>query len=91
LTARVLAFSRTPEGRGRDRIAELDLKGLPILGNRLGAEEQNELDHLRTLYPDLPLDPDNIFDQMLIRMKEMAKKRALEAEAQKHAQDDEPE
>jgi hypothetical protein len=88
--ARVLAFSRTPEGRGRDRIAQLDLKGLPILGNRLCAEEQSELDHLRTLYPDLPLDPDNPLDQLLIRMKDMAKKRALEKEAQKHAQEDEP-
>jgi hypothetical protein len=93
LTARVLAFSRTPEGRARDRIAELGWKQtLLMCSGGLGAEELSELDHLQTLYPALPLDPDNLMDQILIKRNEHeAKKRALEAEAQKHAQDDEPE
>jgi hypothetical protein len=94
LTARVLAFSRTPEGRGRDRIAKLRgkrLESLEIFRNGLRAADQSELDHLLVLYPDLPLDPDNPLHQMLIKMKEHeAKKRALEKEAQKHAQEDEP-
>jgi hypothetical protein len=94
LTARVLAFSRTPEGRARDRIAELGwkrLESLETFRNGLRAADQSELDQLQTLYPDLPLDPDNPLDQVLIRMNEhKAKQRALEAEAQKHAQEDEP-
>jgi hypothetical protein len=94
LTARVLAFSRTPEGRARDRIAELGWKrfeSLETLRNGLRAADQSQLDQLQTLYPDLPLDPDNLMDQMLIEMNEhKAKQRALEAEAQKHAQEDEP-
>jgi hypothetical protein len=94
LTARVLAFSRTPEGRCRDRIAELrgkSLQSLEIFRNGLRAADQSELDHLLRLYPDLPLDPDNPLDQMRIEMKvHDAKKRALEKEAQKHAQEDEP-
>jgi hypothetical protein len=91
LTARVLAFSRTSEGRARDRIAELRWKQtLLMCSGGLSAEELSELDHLQTLYPALPLDPDNLKDQILIKMNEHeAKKRALEAEAQKHAQEDE--
>jgi hypothetical protein len=95
LTARVLAFSRTPEGRARDRIAVLGWKrfeSLETLRNGLRPADQSELDHLMMLYPDLPLDPDNLMDQILIKRNEYeAKKRALEAEAQKHAQEDEPE
>jgi hypothetical protein len=94
LTARVLAFSRTPEGRARARIAELGwmrFESLETLRNGLRVADQSELDQLQTLYPDLPLDPENLMDQMLIRMNEhKAKQRALEAEAQKHAQEDEP-
>ena len=93
LTARVLAFSRTPEGRARDRIAELRWKKVLLMrSGGISAEEQSELDNLQTLYPDLPLDPDNIRDRMLIEMNEhWAKKRALEAEARKRAQEDESE
>jgi hypothetical protein len=91
LTARVLAFSRTPEGCARDRIAELHWKQtLLMLRGGLSAAEQSELHHLQTLYPDLPLDPDNIFDQILIRMKDSIRDRTLEVEARKHAQEDEP-
>jgi hypothetical protein len=91
LTARVLAFSRTPEGRARDRIAELRWKQtLLMFSGGLSAKELSELDHLQTLYPDLPLDPDDPLDQLLITIREQIAKHALEKEAQKHAQEDEP-
>jgi hypothetical protein len=78
LMARVLAFSRTPEGRGRDRIAKLQgkrLESLETFRNGLGAADQSEL---LMLYPDLPLDPDNPNHQIPIKMNEhKAKKRVL--------------
>ena len=52
LRARVVAFDESPEGCARRRIRELEMQWR-------SAVEQNELDNLRTLYPDLPLDPDN--------------------------------
>jgi hypothetical protein len=88
LTARVVAFRRTPEGRCRDRIGDLNLKKMFSFRRGLSAAEQNELDHLRTLYPDLPLDPDIFMHQVLIEIEQSeAKKRALEVEARKHAQE----
>jgi hypothetical protein len=56
LTARVAAFDESPEGCARRRIRELEMQD--FRGGR-SAAEQNELDSLRTLYPDLPLDPDD--------------------------------
>src|ERR1700726_515010 len=52
LRARVVAFDESPEGCARRRIRELEMQWR-------SAVEQNELDNLRTLYPDLPLDPDD--------------------------------
>src|ERR1700726_1555046 len=52
LRARVVAFDESPEGCARRRIRDLEMQWL-------SAVEQNELDNLRTLYPDLPLDPDD--------------------------------
>jgi hypothetical protein len=90
LAARVAAFDRTPEARARCRIGELLEKQMYRIPHGLEAADQSELDHLRSLYPDLPWDPDNLLDQIGIRMEESARKRALEAEARKHAQEDEP-
>ena len=56
LRARVAAFEEGPEGCARRRIRDLEMQD--FRGGR-SAAEQNELDSLRTLYPDLPLDPDN--------------------------------
>jgi hypothetical protein len=56
LRARVAAFDESPEGCARHRIRDLEMQD--VRGGR-SAAEQNELDRLRTLYPDLPLDPDN--------------------------------
>jgi hypothetical protein len=56
LRARVAAFDESPEGCARRRIRELEMQD--FRGGR-SAAEQNELDRLRTLYPDLPLDPDD--------------------------------
>jgi hypothetical protein len=56
LRARVAAFDESPEGCARYRIRDLEMQD--FRGGR-SAAEQNELDSLRTLYPDLPLDPDN--------------------------------
>jgi hypothetical protein len=56
LTARVAAFNESPEGCARRRIRTLGMQD--FRGGR-SAAEQNELDNLRTLYPDLPLDPDD--------------------------------
>jgi hypothetical protein len=52
LRARVAAFDESPEGCARRRIRDLEM-------HWLSAVEQNELDNLRTLYPDLPPDPDD--------------------------------
>jgi hypothetical protein len=56
LRARVAAFDESPEGCARYRIRDLEMQD--FRGGR-SAAEQNELNSLRTLYPDLPLDPDN--------------------------------
>jgi hypothetical protein len=54
LRARVAAFDESPEGCARRRIRELEMQNF---GGR--PAEQSELDNLRTLYPDLPLDSDD--------------------------------
>jgi hypothetical protein len=90
LTWCIVAFDQSPEGCARERISELEWKSLmaPFGSEEISAAEQTELDHLRTLYPDLPLDPDDVAHQILIRMNEHeAKKRAMEVEARKHAQE----
>ena len=56
LRARVAAFEESPEGCARRRIRDLEMQN--FCGGRR-ADEQNELDSLRTLYPDLPPDPDD--------------------------------
>src|SRR6202048_3069612 len=56
LRARVAAFDESPEGCARRRIRDLEMQD--FRGGR-SADEQNELDSLRTLYPDLPPDPDD--------------------------------
>jgi hypothetical protein len=55
-TAIPSSFDESPEGCARRRIRDLEMQDF-----RAGrsAAEQNELDNLRTLYPDLPLDPDD--------------------------------
>ena len=74
MLARVLGFEQSSEGLGRQRI--LELRSRSNLG-RLCPAEQDELDKLRKLYPDLPLEDtagnnapslprkDNRFDQEL--------------------------
>jgi hypothetical protein len=52
--ARLAAYHESPEGRARSRIFKLELQ---TFAEGLSTAEQNELDSLRTLYPDLPLDP----------------------------------
>jgi hypothetical protein len=56
LRARVEAFHASPEGCARHRIRDLEMQD--FRGGR-SAAEQIELDNLLTLYPDLPLDPDD--------------------------------
>ena len=56
LRARVAAFDESSEGCARRRIRELEMQD--FRGGR-SAAEQSELDSLRTLYPDLLLDPDD--------------------------------
>ena len=53
LSARVAAFDESPEGCARRRIRDLEMQ------RGRSAAEQSELDNLRTLYPDLPLDSDD--------------------------------
>ena len=55
LTARLAAFHESPEGRARERIGELFLKSF----RGLSTAEQNERDNLKSLYPDLPPDPND--------------------------------
>jgi hypothetical protein len=51
LTARLAAYRYSPEGRGRRRIWELELKDI---GGRRTLDEQKELDQLVSLYPKPP-------------------------------------
>jgi hypothetical protein len=56
LMARLAAYHESPEGRARSRIFKLELQ---TFAEGLSTAEQNELDSLRTLYPDLPFDPND--------------------------------
>jgi hypothetical protein len=54
--ARLCAFGESPEGRARSRIFDLVVKGWHRKGR--SPAEQDELDSLRAIYPDPPLDDD---------------------------------
>ena len=56
LLARVRAFAQSPEGLGRHRILELEVK---TFSRGPSPAEQDELDRLRKLYPDVPMDDDD--------------------------------
>jgi hypothetical protein len=56
LRARVAAFDESPQGCARRRIRDIEMQDF---GGGRSAAEQSELDNLRTLYPDLPLDSDD--------------------------------
>ena len=71
LTARVAAFEESPEGYARRRIRDLILQDFR---EGRSAAEQNELDSLRTLYPDLPLDPDDPLTEALEAWRQVAAK-----------------
>src|SRR6202022_590617 len=62
LRARVTAFYESPEGCARERISHLEMQD--FRGGR-SAAEQNELDNLKPLSPDLPLDPDDPLTEAL--------------------------
>jgi len=55
-------FRPSTEGCARRHIRDLQLQD--FRGGR-SADEQNELDNLKTLYPDLPLDPDDPFTEAI--------------------------
>jgi hypothetical protein len=71
LTARVAAFEESPEGCARRRIRDLILQDFR---EGRSVAEQNELDSLRTLYPDLPLDPDDPLTEALEAWRQVAAK-----------------
>jgi hypothetical protein len=71
LIARVAAFEESPEGCARRRIRDLILQDFR---EGRSAAEQNELDSLRTLYPDLPLDPDDPLTEALEAWRQVAAK-----------------
>ena len=56
LTARSLALAETPKAVSRRRISELELWRVSKV---LSPAEQSELDRLKPLYPDRPLDPND--------------------------------
>jgi hypothetical protein len=62
LTWCVVAFDLSPEGRARKRIGELGRKSFyaGYGSGEFSAAERTEFDHLRTLYPVLPPDPDGL-------------------------------
>ena len=53
LTARLSAYRYSPEGRDRERMLELKLKGI---AGCLSVDEQNERDQLKVIYPEGPSD-----------------------------------
>ena len=77
MTARVAAYQETAEGRGRRRKFELMLQS--FIG--FTPKEKSEYEHLQTLYPDLPLDPDDpmkpVYDRMIESQSARAKKKLL--------------
>ena len=74
LRARVVAFDESPEGCARRRIRELEMQWR-------SAVEQNELDNLRTLYPDLPLDPDHPLTETFETWRRVAAEARLQHRA----------
>jgi hypothetical protein len=72
LTARVAAYQETAEGRGRERCDELWLQS--FMG--LTPEEKGEYEHLKTLYPDEPMDPDDPMKPVLDMIMERDAARA---------------
>jgi len=56
LLGRVLAFEQSPQGLARRRIFQLELD---TFSRGPSPAEQDELDRLRKLYPDVPLDDDD--------------------------------
>jgi hypothetical protein len=78
LRARVAAFDESPEGCARHRIRDLEMQD--FRGGR-SADEQNELDSLRTLYPDLPLDPDNPLTEAFEAWRRVAAKKCCSIQA----------
>jgi hypothetical protein len=75
LRARVEGYEQSPEGLARSRIHDLEIKAFLREGRTTA--EQSELDGLRALYPNPPLDPDDPTDARLIesdaRSMELAK------------------
>src|SRR6202048_490220 len=78
LRARVTAFYESPEGCARERIRHLEMQD--FRGGR-SAGEQNGLDSLRTLYPDLPLDPDNPLTEAFEAWRGVAAKKCCSIQA----------
>jgi hypothetical protein len=78
LRARVAAFDESPVGCARHRIRDLEMQD--FRGGR-SADEQNELDSLRTLYPDLPLDPDNPLTEAFEAWRRVAAKKCCSIQA----------
>jgi hypothetical protein len=95
VAAGIAAFDRTPEGRARKRIMELEDKKRESLLDpsrdtlfRLSPEDQRELDFLQSLYPDLPPDPNDRMYGILMQLQKDVASEARELEAQKRGQDD---
>jgi hypothetical protein len=72
LTARIAAYRESAEVRGRNRIFELTMKKF----SGLTPEENGEYEHLKTLYPDLPMDPDDPYKEVYDRLVESQLARA---------------
>ena len=71
LTARLAAYRHSPEGRGRRRKWELELKGI---GGRRTLDEQKELDQLVLLYPESPRESE-LATAIMLKLAELRKKR----------------
>ena len=71
LTARFAAYRHNPEGRGRRRMWELELKGI---GGRLTLDEQKELDQIALLYP-ATLGESELAAAITLKLAELRKKR----------------
>jgi hypothetical protein len=95
VAARIAAFDRTPEGRVRKRIMELEDKrwesldpSSPDTFLKLKPHDQSELDDLKTLYPDLAPDPNDFWYPDLIRLQEEEARDRQASEARKRAQEE---
>jgi hypothetical protein len=92
LRARVAAFDESAEGCARRRIRDLEMQ------RGRSAPEQSELDKLRTLYPDLPLDSEDpltdafqAWRQVAVEVKPADRSRPrLSAIARPLSDDDQP-